>query len=139
MTSAPIHRDALSAWEHLRQHGGIELDARDQGLDEEIRGKLDAMAPTLEAALANTTLEKFALAFFQAIQGYVHMFCDIVAFFQQAGVKEGRDQWKLQLDDVELDLENFREWLSTWSDVDSVTLEVPAIDRKGVSNLWQVL
>ena len=51
MEESPIHRDARSAWEHLREHGAIELDGRDEGLDEEIKGKLDAMAPTLEAAL----------------------------------------------------------------------------------------
>jgi hypothetical protein len=32
-----VHRDAWSAWSYLCAYGGIELDGRDEGLDERVR------------------------------------------------------------------------------------------------------
>lgn len=79
-----IHRDAISAWEYLRQHGGIELDGSDQGLDEEIRKRLNPFASTLDEALSQATLEQFAQAFFKSVHSFLTMFRDILAFFEQA-------------------------------------------------------
>ena len=139
MKHTPIYRDAVSAWQHLCKAGGIELEGRDNDLKEKIRKELDELAPTFDDALVAATLQEFALAFFKAAQGFVYMFRDILTFFQKAGAKEGRDQWKLQIDDVDLDLDDFREWLSKWTDSAKVTIEVPAIDRNGVSLIREAL
>jgi hypothetical protein len=32
----PLHRDAASAWRYLREHGGLETEGRDEGLEERL-------------------------------------------------------------------------------------------------------
>lgn len=135
----PIHRDASSAWEYLCLHGGLELEGRDEGLEDEIRRQLNPAASSLEDALSQATLDHFAKAFFKAIHPFLAMFSDVLAFFEQAGAKEGRAQWRLQIDDLDATLEHFREWITTWKGVASVRLQVPAIDQTTVWRLWETL
>lgn len=123
-----IHSDPLSAWNYLREHGGIELEGRDEGLDQRILERLDPVAPSLHEALAAATMEAFARAFFTAIAPFVAMFRDILDFFEHADATKGQDQWTLRLDEVDVDLEHFRKWLRTWIEIANVTLQIPAID-----------
>jgi hypothetical protein len=134
-----IHRDAISAWEYLRQHGGIELDGRDEGLDEEIRKRLNPFASTLDEALSKATLEQFAQAFFKSVHSFLTMFRDILAFFEQAGAGEGKDNWTLRLDNFDLSLEHFRQWIEKWSEAARIKMEIPAINAAALGAIWQVL
>ena len=134
-----IHRDAISAWKYLREHGGIELDGRDEGLDEEIRQRLNPLASSLYEALSQATLEQFAQAFFKAVHSYLTIFRGILAFFEQADAGEGKNNWKLRLDDFDVSLEHFRQWIETWSEAARIKLEVPALDASALEAIWQVL
>jgi hypothetical protein len=134
-----IHRDAISAWEYLRQHGGIELDGRDQGLDEEIRKRLNPFASTLDEALSQATLEQFAQAFFKSVHSFLTMFRDILAFFEQARAAEGKDNWTLRLDNFDLSLEHFRQSIETWGEAARIKMDVPALNDSALWQIWQVL
>lgn len=136
---AHIHRDAISAWEYLRQHGGIELHGRDEGLDEEIRKRLNPFASTLDEALSQATLEQFAQAFFKSIHSFLTMFRDILAFFEQARAGEGKDNWTLRLDNFDLSLEHFRQWIETWSEAARIKIDVPALNNSALWRIWDVL
>ena len=134
----PVHRTPTEAWDYLKEHGGIEIDGRDAGLDQRIHQRLDPAAPSLEAALAATTMEAFCRAFFDAVHPYVAMFTGILDFFKQAGATEGPAQWALRVDNVDLDLEHFRKWLNSWTALAKATLQIPAIDERGLWRLWEV-
>ena len=134
-----VHRTPLAAWNHLCAHGGIELDGRDEGLDIRIHLRLDPAAPSLQGALEHATMDAFGRAFFESIHPYVAMFSDILNFFEHADATQGQEQWTLQLDDVPLTLEHFRQWLRHWRQAAQVSLDVPALDWSGVWRLWDVL
>lgn len=134
-----VHRDPISAWNYLRKHGGIELEGRDEGLDQRILERLDPTASSLEDALTAATMETFARAFFTAIAPFVAMFRDILDFFEHADATQGQNQWTLRLDDVDVDLEHFRKWLMNWTEIAKITLQIPAIDFRGVWDLHQAL
>ena len=134
--TATIHRDATSAWNFLVKHGGIELQGRDEGLDVTICRRLDHTAPSLEYALARATMEAFTSAFFEAIEPYVGMFKDILHFFEKADATQGQDQWTLRVDDLDLDLEHFRQSIADWTKTAHSELMVPAVDFYGV---WALL
>lgn len=126
-----VHRDPLSAWMYLRDRGGIEIEGRDEELGQKLLRRLNPAASSLEDALAGVTMEAFARALFEAIHPFVAMFRDILDFFEHAGATRGQDQWTLQVDDIDLELEHFRKWLATWEETGRVRLEVPAIDFDG--------
>jgi hypothetical protein len=133
------HTDPLSAWRYLCKQGGIEIKGRDEGLDRRILQRLDPLASSLEDALLSTDMELFARAFFEAIDPFVAMFRDILDFFKRASATEGQDQWVLRVDGFDLDLENFRRWIETWSHAGRFEEEVPAIDQSGVWKLWDIM
>jgi hypothetical protein len=137
--SEAIHRDPLSAWRHLCASGGLELDGRDEGLDERILSRLAPRAPSIEQALAAADMASFLRAFFEALHPYVAMFRDILDFFEHADATRGESQWTLQVDDIDLSLEHFREWLAKWDGIARSAVTVPAIDAKAVWQLWSVL
>lgn len=132
----PVHRDPLSAWRYLIQHGGIEMEGRDEGLDKRILQRLDPAAPSLEHALSHATMAAFTRAFFEAIHPFVVMFHDILSFFEHADVTKGPDQWILQVDDFDLDLSHFQRWITTWQDAGVAQMHIPAVDWQGVWRLW---
>lgn len=137
--STTFHRDPQSAWQHLCAFGGLELDGRDEGLDERILSRLDSGAHSLEQALSATDMASFIRAFFEALHPYVAMYRDILDFFEHAGATLGESQWTLQVDDIDLNLEHFRKWLAIWDDVTKTAITVPAIDAKAMWQLWSVL
>lgn len=133
----PIHEDAISAWHYLCEMGGLELDGRDEGLEGRIRDHLNPKAESLEEALSTTSLEAFIEAFFYSLHPYVEMFRNILDFFENGQATEGEIQWILRVGDVDLDLEHFRKWLNNWDAMANSEINVPAIDKKAVWQLWE--
>ncbi|QDV71860.1 hypothetical protein Spa11_00290 [Botrimarina mediterranea] len=131
-----VHHDALSAWRHLCALGGLELEGRDEGIDERILTRLDPRASSLEQALANADMASFVRAFFESLHPYVAMFRDILAFFQNAKATRGKSQWSLRVDDIEVSLEHFRDWLANWDFLSRSSVTLPAIDANAV---WRLL
>ena len=84
-----VHRNPLSAWEYLCAHGGIELDGRDEGLDERLKQRLNPGAASLEEALDGVTMEAFANAFLETISPFVAIFRDILHFFRSRRCNHG--------------------------------------------------
>jgi hypothetical protein len=60
VTSAPIHRDAPSAWAYLVERAGLELSDRDDGIEAELLDRLEPTAASLDEALRHASLEKFS-------------------------------------------------------------------------------
>jgi len=136
---ALVHRDPLSAWQHLCALGGLELEGRDEGLDERILSRLAPQADSIQKALAGADMGSFIRAFFEALHPYVATFRDILDFFEHADAVRGESQWTLQVDDIDLGLEHFRRWLAVWDGFAKTGIAVPAIDAKACWELWRVL
>lgn len=130
-----IHQDSRAAWADLRKRGGLELEGRDEGLDGELKNRLRPSAPSLAEALRTASTDELARAFFEVMQPYVLMFRAILEFFEKAGATEGREQWNITVDDVDVRLEHFRRFLKKWNSV-PCEIEVPAVDRRGA---WAML
>lgn len=122
-----VHRDALSAWHWLCESGGLEPDGRDHDLVDQIKEKLDGNAPDLLTALASASTDQFVQAFFQTAQQFALMFKDILDFFQQAGAREGQQQWKISINNCHAELSHFEKFLTHWNKI-KCELEVPAVD-----------
>lgn len=131
-----IHDSPLAAWNYLRTHTGIEVDRRDATLTEELRILINADNDTLEEALANATMETFLGAFFQLIQPFVAIFRDILSFFEQADANEGQSQWVLKVGDLDLDLDHFRQCISTMTPAGQVTVDVTVPTFNGA---WEII
>lgn len=123
-----IHRTSLSAWDALREAGGLDIDDRDDDLIGKLKDRLDATAPDLKSALAGATVEQLLSALFTSIQPFVSMFRDILTFFERAGARQGQSQWRVSVGDGFLDFRHFEEFLEHWNAIDA-DLEVPALDR----------
>lgn len=134
-----IHRDASSAWNYLCTHGGIELNGRDEGLDERVKVGLDPAASSLKEALLGSSMESFARAFFKAIHPFLAIFHDILDFFKQTAATQGQSQWTIRVGDVDLDLEHFRKWVKTWADIGKAKEQIPAIDESGMTDIFEAL
>ncbi|TYC78784.1 hypothetical protein [Novosphingobium sp. BW1] len=126
--TAPIYRNATSAWNALQNSGCLDLDERDDDLVGKLRDRLDGQAPDLDHALSNATTDELMSALFSVIQPFVGMFQDILAFFEKAGAHNGQSQWRISVGEEFLDLRHFEEFLEHWSAIDA-DLEVPALDR----------
>ncbi len=135
----PIHRNPLSAWDHLVAHGGIEIEGRDEGIDLRIHQALNPTATSLDEALVASTMSAFARAFFEAIHPTFSMFQDILDFFKQAEATHGKNQWILQLDDIDISLEHFRQSVAHWKSIAKTDIEVSAIDQRGAWDLCRIL
>ncbi|MBT2785700.1 MULTISPECIES: hypothetical protein [unclassified Halomonas] len=133
----PIHEDAISAWHYLCEKGGLELDGRDEGLEGRICDHLNPNAESLEEALSTASLEAFVEAFFHSLHPYIEMFRNILGFFEHGKATKGESQWILRVGDVDLDLEHFRKWLNNWDAIANSEINVPAIDKKAVWQLWE--
>jgi hypothetical protein len=125
-----IARDGISAWQWLCDAGGIEIRGRDADFVEALRVALRPSAPTLEDAVRETSTDDLISAFFSVAEPFVTMFQAILRFFEAAGVREGRAQWRISIEEEHLDLTHFQEFLATWEALDC-DLEVPAIDSRG--------
>lgn len=110
-----VYRDSLSAWKGLSEFGGLELDARDEELVDQLRIELDPEAWSLEVALASASTDMFLQAFFRVIQPFSMMFRDVLDFFEMAGAREGQSQLKLRVENEILELQHFEEFLEHWS------------------------
>jgi hypothetical protein len=108
---SPIHKDSLAAWADLEKRGGLELKGRDEGLAEELKNLLDPSAGSLEEALRGATTDELVRAFFDLLQPFVAMFRAILEFFEKAGAAQGRGQWDIVVNDVDVRLEHFRRFL----------------------------
>jgi hypothetical protein len=128
----PIHKDSLAAWDDLKERGGLELDGRDEGLADELINLLAPAAGTLDEALLRATTDELVRAFFNVLQPFVAMFRAILEFFEKAGAAQGREQWNIMVDDVDVSLDHFRRFLEKWDSV-PCEIEVPAVDFDG---LW---
>lgn len=125
-----IHRDSLAAWIDFQQRGGIELQGRDEGLDDELKNRLMPSAQSLEEALQTTTTDDFVSIFFSVLEPFVAMFRAILDFFEKAAATEGREQWNIMVDDVDFKLIDFLRFLKKWDSV-PCEIEVPAVDFQG--------
>lgn len=135
---ARIHRDSRAAWDDLRKRGGLEIDGRDEGLDEQLKDRLKPSAPSLDDALRVTSTDELVSAFFAVMEPYVLMFRAILDFFEKAGVAEGREQWSITVDDVDVRLEHFRRFLAKWNSV-PCEIEVPGVDWPGAWGMIRVI
>jgi hypothetical protein len=133
----PIHEDSLAAWADLKKRGGLELRGRDEGVEEELKNRLAPSAGSLELALRQSTPDDLVRAFFDLLQPFAAMFRDILQFFERAGATEGREQWNIMVDDVDLRLEHFRRFLKKWNSV-PCEIELPAVDFHGAWGLLNV-
>jgi hypothetical protein len=134
-----IHETPLSAWKHLCEFGGLELQNRDEGLDTQILSSIDPNAVSLEEALTNATMESFVRAFFQSLSPYIGMFRDILHFFEQADATEGKTQWTLKVGEIDLDLEHFRQWLDAWQQLVELEIEVPSVNFEAEWEMNRIL
>lgn len=126
MKNDQVARDALTAWESLRALGGIEPEGRDRELVDQIRTQIDPSATDLESALESCTTDEFLQALFGSIQPFSLMFRDILLFFQNADATQGKHQWRVQLEEVPLDLGHFEQFIRHWQRI-RVPLDVPAL------------
>lgn len=129
------HKTPTTAWKYIIENGGLELDGRDEGFDGRILQKLNPLAGSLDDALRDATMEEFVNAFFGEFFSYVHMFRDILEFFQKADAIEGKSNWILTVGDLDLDLEHFRKIVEHLEESIEVELEVPSIDE---STEWRI-
>lgn len=145
----PVLTNAVDAWRYLRVHAGLQEEAYDSTLPDELRGALqDPAAPwpsheplADQLAAHKTTVEEFTTALLKAAQPYARMLADICSFLEKHGVTESNDAIRLQFDfasykdRVKFDLEHFREWLTTtervWADV--------LVTVWGHDALWQLV
>ena len=67
---SPIHKDSLAAWADLQKRGGLELDGRDEGFEEDLKNRLSPSARSLEEALREATTDDLVRAFFDVIQPF---------------------------------------------------------------------
>ena len=56
------------------------------------------------------------------------MFHDLLRFFEKAGARDGRVQWRILVDEEILDLQHFEEILQDWHDINCL-LEIPALNH----------
>ena len=110
-----IHKDGLAAWADLQKRGGLELNGRDERFEEELKNRLAPSAASLEQALRSASTDDLVRAFFDVIQPFIAMFRAILDFFEKAGAAEGREQWNIVVDDVDVSLEHFRRLLKNGS------------------------
>jgi hypothetical protein len=129
-----IHKSSLAAWSDLQRRGGLELNGRDEGFEEELKNRLDLSAATLDDALRGSTTDDLVRAFFDVIQPFIAMFRAILDFFEKAGAAEGREQWNIEVDNVDIGLDHFRRFLKKWNSV-PCQIEVPAVDFSGAWTL----
>ena len=121
-----VYRDSLSAWQGLRDAGGLELDGRDEDLATQLKNQIDPDASNLECALATTSTDLFLQALFQVTQPFALMFQDVLHFFERAGAHEGQTQWKVSVGGEFVDLRHFEEFLQHWNSIEC-EVEIPAI------------
>jgi hypothetical protein len=134
-----VFRNPGEAWAYLCQKKGIELDDRDEGLDEEIKNRLEPLATSLDEALASATMEAFTRAFFEASSPYIAMFQDILNFFEKSEATKAKEQWTLRVDGFDLGLEHFRDWLRNWRNLGKATSTIPALDRDGFWAMQRIM
>ena len=134
-----LHQTPLSAWDYLCSAGGIELNGRDEGLDRKVHLALNPSTLSLEDALSGATMDEFLQAFFAGIHPYIMIFRDILDFFENADATKGQDQWTLKVDDVDVSLEHFRDWIATWTRIENVKLEVSTLFYRDTWALLNIL
>ena len=130
MTEAATYRDSVSAWKGLAEAGGLEPDGRDSDLAGELKNQLDGEAETLESALRAAPVHAFVQALLRLIQPFPMMFVDVLRFFEAAGAREGKIQWRVALEDDVVELRHFQEFIERWRNI-TRGLDVPAIDQRG--------
>ena len=113
----------------------FEPDDRDEGIEDRLKARLDPGAATLEVALRSASTTDFVRALFEVLHPYVEMFRAILSFFEKAGAQEGRQQWNIQVDDVDLGLEHFRRFLRSWDEIEC-DIDAPAVDQTGAWRLF---
>lgn len=128
MAEVTIYRDSLSAWNGLATVGGLEAEGRDSDLAGELKNRLDFDTDTLESALRVTPVDAFVQALFGLIQPFPMMFADVLRFFESAGAREGKTQWRVVLEDDVVELRHFQDFIERWETI-SCELDVPAIDQ----------
>ncbi|MBX7540325.1 hypothetical protein [Qipengyuania sphaerica] len=129
-----VYESGLEAWRALQQIGGLEIDGRDADLLDKLRELLCPSAFTLEEALARRSIEQFLRALFQIIEPFAAMFSDILEFFEQAGARRGRTQWRLRIDESLVEFQHFEEFLLHWREIEA-EIDIPALD---LGNAWML-
>ncbi len=130
-----IARDSLTAWQELSAKGGMELEGRDADLAAKLRTQLCPSAATLEEALQRTSTDDLIRALLDIVHPFADMFRAILDFFKAAGAKQGREQWRITIDEEHLGLKDFESFLKSWHLIDA-EIDVPAIDFSGA---WELL
>lgn len=129
-----VNESSLEAWRALQQIGGLEIDGRDADLLDKLRELLCPSAFTLDDALARSSIEQFLRALFQTIEPFAAMFSDILEFFEQAGARKGRTQWRLRIDESLIEFQHFEEFLLHWREIEA-EIDIPALD---LGNAWML-
>lgn len=130
-----IHTSAAVAWADLKARGGLEPDGRDEGLEETLRLRLSPLASTLTTALEAASVDELVRALFDALHPYAEMFRDTLSFFEKAGVRHGRQQWRLSVDKTLIELQHFRDFLQKWDAVEA-DVALPAVDFDATGVHW---
>ena len=122
------YSDSASAWKGLVNIGALELDGRDGDLASQLKDLLDPNAVDLNSALDSASLGTFLQCLFRVIQPFMLMFRDVLRFFEKAGARDGRVQWRILVDEEIIDLQHFEDILQHWHDIDCL-LEIPALNH----------
>jgi hypothetical protein len=130
-----VARNALAAWDALRERGGLELTGRDADLEDQLRNALRPLSPTLEAALRDSSTDELVRALFAVAEPFVQMCRAIFDFFRTAQAREGREEWAILIEEEHLDLKHFEQLVKRWEALDC-ELEVPAVDWHGSWAVW---
>jgi len=130
-----IARDSWRAWQLLCTQGGIEVERRDKDFVSALKDELDKSAASLDEAIRGASTDQLVSAIFRRIAPFAQMFGDIVNFFKAACVQTGRDHWRVELENENLDLKQFESFLEKWSSL-PLLVEAPAIDFDGLWKPW---
>lgn len=132
-----IHVSAAAAWEDLKSRGGLELDGRDEGLEENLRVRLSPSAHSFTHALQNASPRELVSALFSALHPYAEMFRGILKFYEKAGAVQAKNHWKLEIDKVPIDLQHFRDFLAKWDPVPN-DIQAHGISHDFFIRAWNV-
>ena len=131
---SPLHRDALSAWRHLREEGGLEIDDRDEGLEDRLIILINPAGANLEQRFVGQRM----LICRGPIPRHTSV-CRHVSrhpqFLRKSRGERRTSAWNLQVDETIVGLEHFRRFLTQWDEVEC-TIEAPAVDQSGAWALF---
>lgn len=132
------NRTALAAWDELKRIGGIEVDNRDAEFEERLRITLSPKAANLDEALRAASTDELVRGVFSLVAPYTEMFRAILSYFEKAGARYGKSQWRIAVADTHVELKHFEEFVRSWTKL-PFDLDIPAIDSHGLEIAYDAL